>query len=254
MSSCSECAAGKYLEFLAQTACYQCPTQSTTATTGSASLDDCKCQQGKNMSSDRTCLDFWKVGVQHNILEADVLAGGWTKCYEKTYADTSLTRADLSCDDAVAKRFAFAVKQAGSDVLHTLAMGSVKNTAKVPVFPLPLTGASKPSSPPYDTVGNPLGEPFVPNANQALPQIENGVYWYITDKTFGFSPIQLVDLNDFDMSWNQCKDRVGWAFGASGHRVGCICSGCSDETGHFSDATNVGMASTDWIKVIYKLP
>ena len=44
---------------------------------------------------------------------------------------------------------------------------------------------------------------------QAEPQLENGVYWYVTDKAFGFTSHRIVFLDDQDMAEDQCEDRLG---------------------------------------------
>jgi len=48
------------------------------------------------------------------------------------------------------------------------------------------------------------------------------------------------------LTWKRCHYICRWAFGAPGHRVGCKCGGCTEDV-------PVGMASSGWIKVIYKL-
>eukprot|EP00802_Teleaulax_amphioxeia_P003343 Tamp_03346.p1 GENE.Tamp_03346~~Tamp_03346.p1 ORF type:complete len:756 (-),score=58.55 Tamp_03346:165-2432(-) len=249
-SSCALCAQNTYMDYLGKTACYDCPVQSATLGTGADSVAKCTCDGGKNMSSDRACVKYWRTGVVHNVPEQDLLNGGWQKCsLDKPYSDGTLTRQDLMCGMSneqikSGRRFAFgAMRRDGSSTIEILAMGTSRvSSGAFPVFPLPLIGARPASSPKLDAAGNLVSEPFEDNAFQPEPELENGVYWYVTAKTFGFSSNAQVILSDYDVASSQCEDRLGWAFGGPGHRVGCRCSGCT-----------VDIDNSEWDRVMYWL-
>ncbi len=40
---------------------------------------------------------------------------------------------------------------------------------------------------------------------QLIPRLENGVYWYISSKTFGFTTHPALFLSDMDMSSEECE-------------------------------------------------
>lgn len=193
------------------------------------------------MSSDRLCLDYWKAGVQHNVPESDLISGGWTKCEKEFGYDETMSRKDLYCDDVTATRFAFAVREGSSSTLAILAMGSAASSnPRWPVFPLPLKGARLPSdNGKYDDAGNLQSGDFVENQLQEIAQLENGVYWYLSDSTFGFSTSSLVAIaaTKVDMETVQCQDRVGWALGEPGYRVGCT----------------LDVKDSNWKRVIFKM-
>jgi hypothetical protein len=249
------------MEFLGKTMCLLCPTQSTTSGAGANSVTNCTCQEGKNMSSDRACVKYWRTGVVHNVPEQDLLSGGWTKCLlSKPYSDPTLGREDLMCGKTKSQiesgmRFAFGAKRTESDTIEILAMGSAKvSTGPIPAFPLPLTGARMESNPRLDAAGNLRSEPFQDNALQAAPKPENGVYWYITDATFGFSANPEVILNDHDSALSKCEDRLGWAFSGLGHRVGCRCSGGSSfPSQQVASGCSEDIDFSQWERVMYWL-
>ena len=120
-----------------------------------------------------------------------------------------LTRSDLSCNDATASRFAYGVIEKVGEVrssrIHTLAMGSTKSSGENPVFPVPVRGAKPASVPLYDDAGNLQSEDFVEGSQQPVPRFENGVYWYVTTSTFGFTSNEAVLLVDMDMHDEECQ-------------------------------------------------
>ena len=260
-AACTNCAQNTYMEFLGKTTCYTCPLQSTTSGTGANSVANCTCQGGKSMSSDRACVNYWRTGVVHNVPEQDLLSGGWTKCpLSKLYSDQTLTRQDLMCGKTKSQiesgmRFAFGAKRTGSTTIEILAMGSSQvSTGPIPVFPLPLTGARNESNPRIDAAGNLRSDPFQENAFQAVPKLENGVYWYITAAAFGFSANAQVILNDQDSALSQCEDRLGWAFSGPGHRVGCRCSGGSSvPSQQKASGCSEDIVFSEWERIMYWL-
>jgi len=93
--------------------------------------------------------------------------------------------------------------------------------------------------------------PILQQTSEAL--LHNGVYWYLTAETFGFSLDPTVRLDTQDLASSNCAYRMGWALdGGGGFRAGCTCGGCDAVAGNigtdlsFSDTT-----SQEFVKVIY---
>ena len=71
-SACTNCPIGKYLQFTGETFCNLCPINSNTTRDGAENYLNCSCSSGKKMASDRECVKYWKVGVQHSVPEAGI--------------------------------------------------------------------------------------------------------------------------------------------------------------------------------------
>jgi hypothetical protein len=71
-SACTNCPIGKYLQFTGETFCNLCPINSNTTRDGAENYLNCSCSSGKKMTSDRACVKYWKVGVQHSVPEAGI--------------------------------------------------------------------------------------------------------------------------------------------------------------------------------------
>jgi len=121
--------------------------------------------------------------------------------------------------------FLFGARRATEDpetgYLEIAAMGATRASATNPL-PLGTTEGGEWTSPTSGSTGT---------------VFHNGVYWYLTQKAFGFSRNESVNLQDQDVSTLDCEHRMGFILGGSGgYRVGC---------------TKDLVSSTEWNKVVY---
>jgi len=228
-TECKACAYGAFNSGFGATTCKECPGGSNTTSQASTEFDDCKCSDGRFLSADSICMKYWAVGVQRNVPITSITAGGeWTKCYDEPYSVVStklLIRCSTKGASVGSSVFLFGARRATEDpetgYLEIAAMGATRASATNPL-PLGTTEGGEWTSPTSGSTGT---------------VFHNGVYWYLTQKAFGFSRNESVNLQDQDVSTLDCEHRMGFILGGSGgYRVGC---------------TKDLVSSTEWNKVVY---
>ena len=154
---------------------------------------------------------YYPSGVQLDVLETMITAGGWTICYDQPYSHMT-TAADLTrCSSLGTFVLMGAKSSSGASNLTLLAAGATANA-------------------------------LATTSSTSVAYLENGAYWYnYPGMSVGFAESSQVDLLYLDANmYSECTQRLSWyLWGGGGVRAGCT-------TELYS-----GTAGATWRKLIY---
>jgi hypothetical protein len=222
--------------------CKTCVSGSSTLYAGASSDQLCVCGATGSASAanpptltpDGVCFyGFWSKNVSLD-LDISRLSPHWTLCYEEAYS-VPTTLSDLRCSGGGSKCKPAAVCGSGGKVLFGW---KKRGGAKLAAAAM---GTTRSKTATNEDVVNPV----LQQTSEAL--VHNGVYWYLTEYTFGFSLNPNILLDTQDLASSNCAFRMGWELsGEGGFRAGCTCIYCDGTDLSFSDT-----ASREFVKVIY---
>jgi hypothetical protein len=138
---------------------------------------------------------YYPSGVQLNVPETRITAGGWTICYDQPYSHQT-TAADLTrCSSLGTFMLMGAKSSSGASNLTLLAAGATTNA-------------------------------LATTSSTNAAYLENGAYWYnYPGRSVGFAESSQVNLWYPDtFNWDsECTQRLSWFIdvGAGGWRAGC---------------------------------
>eukprot|EP00242_Pyramimonas_sp_CCMP2087_P003010 CAMPEP_0198228726 /NCGR_PEP_ID=MMETSP1445-20131203/113749_1 /TAXON_ID=36898 /ORGANISM="Pyramimonas sp., Strain CCMP2087" /LENGTH=444 /DNA_ID=CAMNT_0043909145 /DNA_START=215 /DNA_END=1546 /DNA_ORIENTATION=+ len=156
---------------------------------------------------------YYPSGVQLDVPEATITAGGWTICYDQPYTHQT-TAADLTqCSSLGTFVLMGAKSSSGASNLTLLAAGASANA-------------------------------LATTASLTIAILENGAYWYnYPGYSLGFAESSQLDLGYWDRynRYSGCSQRLSWLLLGTlgGYRAGCTYD------------LHYGAAGATWRKLIY---
>lgn len=138
-------------------------------------------------------ITYYPSGVQTNVPESTLIAGGWTLCYDQNYAHPVTTAEVQGCG------------------LRTHVLVGAKASAGAATLLLLAAGLS--------------GNALRPTSSTSVAYLENGAYWYhMEGRSVGFAESSVIKLDhaDAEARYASCAERLSWHLqGSGGFRAGC---------------------------------